>query len=157
MKKILILFLVLIIALGAGCTKKQTPDTVKAYMMIIDQLYKEDSALNHDIKYLALDTSLMVNLSNEGKDELLNQLKDYGHEILDMSFEELEKQGYIQDVYFKEGVLFRIEDKEIKNNSITMKASKWRSGLGAIGYNEVTIKYNNGEWEITELNGSWIS
>lgn len=157
MKKILILFLVLIIALGAGCTKKQKPDTVKAYMMIIDQLYKEDSALNHDIKYLALDTSLMVNLSNEGKDELLNQLKDYGHEILDMSFEELEKQGYIQDVYFKEGVLFRIEDKEIKNNSITMKASKWRSGLGAIGYNEVTIKYNNGEWEITELNGSWIS
>lgn len=158
MKKIVILFLVIstVLAVG-GCTKNISPNTVEAYAMVIDQLYTEDPALNHDIKYIALDTSLMVNLTDEGKEELMDKLKDYGFEVLNMTFEELEKEGYIQELYFKEGILFKIEDSPMKSGSITMKASKWRSGLGAIGYNELTIKYKNDKWEITSIGSSWIS
>ncbi|MFZ5967336.1 MAG: hypothetical protein ACOYVK_09200 [Bacillota bacterium] len=157
MKKICILFLVVTMMLAVGCSKNQTSDTVEAYAMVIDQLYAEDSGLNHDIKYIALDTSLMVNLTDEGKEKLLEQLENYGFEVLNMTFEELEKQGYIQELFFKEGILFRIEDEPIKNNTITMKASKWRSGTGAIGFEDLIIKYKNGQWEITSLGSSWIS
>jgi len=158
MKKASILFLVAIMAFMAGCTRSEkTPNMVEAYTTVIDKLYTEDSGLNHDIKYLAIDTSLMANLTDETKAELLKKLDNYGFTILDMPFKELQKQGYIEDLYFKEGILFRIEDEPIKNNSIIMKASKWRSGLGAIGYNNLTIKLMDGKWEITELGGLWES
>lgn len=158
MKKASILFLVAIMAFMAGCSKSEkTPNMAEAYTTVIDKLYTEDSGLNGDIKYLAIDTSLMTNLADETKAELLKQLGSYGFIVLDMSFEELQKQGYIKDLYFKEGILFRIEDEPIKNNSITMKASKWRSGLGAIGHNNLTINFKDGKWEITELGVSWES
>ena len=45
----------------------------------------------------------------------------------------------------------------MKNNTITMNVSKWRSGTGAIGYNNLIIKYSRSEWKITKLGESWIS
>ena len=38
-----------------------------------------------------------------------------------------------------------------------MNASKWRSGLGAIGYVDLTVKYTNGKWEIVKTWSAWIS
>ena len=41
-----------------------------------------------------------------------------------MTFEELEEQGYIDDLYFKEGILFKLEDETMNGNSILMNVSK---------------------------------
>lgn len=157
MKKISILFLLSIMVFVVGCTQTQEINTVGAYTTVIDKLYEEDSGLNGDIKYIAIDTSKMVNLTDEGKVELLKELESYGFTVLDMTFDELEKQGYIKDLYFEEGILFRIEDEPMKNNSITMDISKWRSGLGAIGYDGLVIKYKNEKWEIKKQGNAWIS
>lgn len=178
-KKISTLLILLIMALTVGCAanqnsnnpelgsnegtntsqtnEKKEDNIVEAYMTGIDKLYEEDIALNDNIKYIAIDTSKMVNLTNEGKAELLVKLENYGFTVLDMTLEELENQGYIKDLYFEEGILFRIEDKPIKNNSITMDISKWRSGKGAIGYDDLVIKYKNNKWEITKTGDAWIS
>lgn len=158
MKKILVILFIFLILVMAGCTDKQAPNVVDAYTMVIDKLYMEDSGLNDGIKYLAIDTSLMVNLTDDVKKaELLKQLKNYGFIVLDTTFEELEKKGYIHDLYFKEGILFRIEDEPIKNNSIIMKASKWRSGTGAMGYDNLIIEYKNNKWKISKSGSPWIS
>ena len=114
-------------------------------------------ALNHDIKYIAIDTSLINNLSEDQKSALLKDVEKYGYIVLDMTFEELEEQGYIDDLYFKEGILFKIEDRPMSGNSILMDVSKWRSGLGAIGYDDLKVQFKSGNWKITKIGSAWIS
>ena len=154
MKKIIV-FLVLIVV-ATGCSK-EAPDTIGAYTAVIDKLYNEDIALNSDIKYIAVDTSKVNNLSDEEKSSLLKELEKYGYIVLNMTFEELEKEGYIEELYFKEGILFKIEDEPVSGNSIKMDVSKWRSGLGAIGYDDMKVEYKNGKWEVTKTGNAWIS
>lgn len=155
MKKIISILLLLTI-IASGCSQ-EIKDTVGAYTTVIDKLYNEDMALNHEIKYIAIDTTLISNLSVEEKTDLLKEIEKYGYIVLDMTFKELEEQGYIEDLYFKEGILFKIEDKSMSGNTILMDVSKWRSGLGAIGYDELKVKYKNGKWQITNIGSAWIS
>jgi Ca-activated chloride channel family protein len=108
-------------------------------------------------KHIAVDTSLINNLSEEQKSELLKEIEKYGYIVLDMTFDKLEEQGYIEELYFKEGILFNIEDKPMSGNAILMNVSKWRSGLGAIGYNDLKVEYKNGNWKITKTESAWIS
>lgn len=154
MKKLILCLIIMILLVGCS---QETPDTVGAYTTVIDQLYNEDMALNSDIKYIAIDTSLMINLSEEQKQILLKELEKYGHTVLDMTFEELEEEGYIEELQFKEGIFFKISDELINGKSITMDVQKWRSGLGAIGYDDLVVKYNNSKWEITKTGNAWIS
>lgn len=156
-RKIFILLILSITVFTVACTQSEEVDKVGAYATVIDKLYEEDSALNSEIKYIALDTSLIVNLNDEEKAELLKELENYGFSVLDMTFEELKDKGYVKDLYFEEGILFRIKDEPIKGNSITMDISKWRSGLGAIGYEGTVVKYKNGKWEIDKQGNAWIS
>lgn len=155
MKKIIV-FLILIVVVATGCSK-EAPDTIGAYTAVIDKLYNEDTALNSDIKYIVIDTSKISNLSDEEKSKLLKDLEKYGYTVLDMTFEELEKEGYIKDLYFEEGILFKIEDEPVSGKSITMDVSKWRSGLGAIGYDDLKVEYKNSKWEVTKTGSAWIS
>lgn len=154
MKKMIVLIIIMITV--AGCSNEAI-EPVGAYTTVIDKLYNEDIALNSNIKYIAVDTSLIKNLSDEQKFALLKEVEKYGLTVLHMTFEELEKQGFIEDLYFKEGILFRLEDELMSGSSINMDASKWRSGLGAIGYNDLEVKYKNGKWIITKTGSAWIS
>ncbi|MTI70882.1 MAG: hypothetical protein FH751_11590 [Firmicutes bacterium] len=156
-RKIFVLFILSITVFTIACTQSEKIDKVDAYTTVIDKLYEEDTALNSNIKYIAIDTSLIVNLNNEEKKELLKDLEKYGFTILDMTIEELKKEGYVKDLYFKKGILFKIKDEPIKRNSITMNISKWRSGLGAIGYHDTVLKYKNGKWKIEKQGIAWIS
>lgn len=155
--KIFVLMILSITLFTAACAKSDPVDKVGAYTTVIDKLYEEDSALNSNIKYIALDTSSIVNLNNEEKAELLKELENYGFTVLDMTIEQLEEEGYVKDLYFEEGILFRIKDQPIKGNSITMDISKWRSGLGSIGYDGTIVKYKDGKWEIDKQGNAWIS
>lgn len=156
-RKMFILLILSITVFTAACTQSEEVDKVGAYTTVIDKLYEEDSALNSNIKYIAIDTSLIVNLNDEEKAELLKELENYGFTVLDMTIEELKEKGYVKDLYFEEGILFEIEDEPIKRNSIIMDISKWRSGLGAIGYDGTVVKYKNGKWEIEKQGNAWIS
>ena len=156
--RIISILLVLSIAVfTAACTQSNDIDKIGAYTTVIDKLYKEDSALNSNIEYIAVDTSSIVNLDDEEKTKLLSELEIYGLTVLDMTMKELEEEGYIQDLYFEEGILFEIRDESIEGTSITMDISKWRSGLGAIGYDGIVVEYDNGRWEIKKQGNAWIS
>jgi hypothetical protein len=156
-RKIFTLFILSITVFTVACTQSEEVDKVGAYTTVIDKLYEEDSALNSNIKYIAIDTSVIVNLNDEEKEELLKELENYGFTVLDMTIKQLEEEGYVKDLYFEEGILFQIKDEPIKRNSITMDLSKWRSGLGAIGYDDTVVKYKNGKWEIEKQGSEWIS
>lgn len=135
--------------LMVGCTSKKAVNPVDAYVMVIDKLYTADS-LSSNIKYLNIDTSLMVNLTDVTKAELLKRLESYGLIVLDMTFDELEKQGFIKNSNFQEGIYFIIEDEAINNNVITMKVHILRALDDASGYNDLVIEYKDSKWEITK-------
>ena len=151
---------VMILLAAAGCGGELPVDedlAVDAYLLVIDKLYVEDPGLNNDITYLAIDTENMINLTETGKERLLTELEKYGHEVLNATFEELEEQGLIEDLHFPDGILFRIKDTPMEDNTITMDASKWRSGTGAYGYDGTELKYENEMWEIKDIGSGWIS
>ena len=178
MKKVLLTIISLVMIFQLGCvvkdkkvkeissnsveekTKGEVKDDeeiVDGYMEIINMLYNKDKDLNDGIKYIAIDTSNMRNLSEEGEKKLLKDLEGYGHTVLKVTMKGLKEKGFIEASIFKEGILFEIKHDSIKNNKITMVASKYRSGLGAIGLNKVVIERKNNKWEIIEENGSWVS
>jgi len=155
MKKLVVCLIIMMIVVS-GCSH-ESPDTVEAYTAAIDKLYNEDMALNSDIKLIAVDTSLIVNLSEEEVSRLLKEIEKYGYNVLNMTFEELEQEGYIKDLDFEEGILFKIKDEIMSGNSINMDVSKWRSGRGSIGYDDLRVEYKNGEWKIISTGSAWIS
>ncbi len=138
----------------------ESSSIINAYMSIVNKLYEDDPALNDQISILAIDTSKMCNITSYEKALLLEKLRDvYELEIIDSTFEALQKDGYIlaDELYFPNGILIQIEDTPIQQDStFTFHASKWRSGLGSIGYNNASITYNNDIWDIT-TQGSWVS
>lgn len=139
---------------------KKAPNLVEAYAMVIDEIYTIDPALNDGIKYLAIDTSGMANLTDQEKRKLINLFRDnqYGLIVLNKTHEELIKEGYIKNINdheeypyyrFLEGILISITDKPMENNMISMLAMKSRSSLGAMGYGDLKIEYKDGSWVIT--------
>jgi len=134
---------------------------IEGYLALIDDLYNEDEALNSEIKMIAFDTTEWVDLTGIEKEIIFTKVKEiYGYEVVEGTYEELGKEGIIdtENLLFPEGILISFSDMKYdkEKSRITCATKKWRSGLGAIGSEDVTAKYKDGEWSITK-EGMWIS
>lgn len=141
--------------------RKEETTLIQAYLALIDDIYKEDPGLNGDISIIALDTTEMTNLTEAEKGRLLAKVGiQYGLEVKEGTFDSLSEEGLInkEELYFEKGILIEIKNPVYKEKSkkLTCGYQKWRSGLGAIGSDNVTVKYKEGSWVITKK-GSWIS
>jgi len=133
-------------------------EKARAYAEIFNIIWEIDKGLNSDVKYINIDTSTFEDFTEEDKAQLFNYLaKKYNATILDKTFQELENEGYIQNLTFIEGINFKV-GKYIKNteNEISFEGSKWASGIGAIGFTTKAEKIN-GTWKIIKCNMTWIS
>ena len=67
-------------------------------------------------------------------------------------------QGLIDDknLNFETGVLFKITDEIISDNTFSFQISKWRSGTGAIYYSDCKALKTGDSWEYS-LGGFAIS
>lgn len=117
-----------------------------------------DSALNSDIKYISINTKSFKNFSEEDKKQLFTYVADKYHAtMLDMNIDELKDKGYINDGYFKDGLVFEISNYNSDSaNSISFEGSKWRSGDGGIGFSFEAQKKNQ-KWKLKKCNKTWIS
>lgn len=137
--------------------KYNVPDNIiEGYMLAIDSIYNEDKGLNDNSKYIAIDTSHMRYLNKADKAKLLKQMERYGI-IIEATYKELEQRGLIKDLCFEEGILIEIDDLSSQENQLILDISKWKSGLGAIGYNAMVLEKENNIWEITKKGITWIS
>lgn len=133
---------------------------IDGFFSIIDDIYQEDSALNHNITMIAFDTGKLDILSKTELDTILAMVgKEYELEVIRGTFDELAEQGLIdkEKLYFEDGVLIEIKNVEINEdkNKITCSISKWRSGKGAIGWDANAI-FDDGDWIISR-DKAWIS
>lgn len=175
MKKGLVVIWVLITVLGSGCMQSQqtadsvqsnvrqttagipAADPVDAYLLVVDDLFNQNTNLNGNAEYLAIDCSAMVNLTAEGRNRLLAELEKYGLKILDKSMDQLKTEGYITNLSFENGIYFEIKDQPMSESTILMTAMKWRSGLGAIGWENRTVSWQNNSWALDESKETWVS
>lgn len=131
------------------------------YLELIDYIYQQDDALNSGISMIAVETAEWIGLSENQKEIVLNQIKErYQMEVLDTTYDDLVKQGLIDDknLYFETGIIITIGNMEYTETKgmITCSLKKWRSGLGAVGADAVTAKYDQQDWKI-EAESMWIS
>jgi hypothetical protein len=133
---------------------------IDGFIALIDDVYQEDSGLNSDITMIAFDTTEWTELSESETEIILAIAKDeYALEVVVGTFDELAEKKLIDkdNLYFESGILVEIKEIEINNNKDKIKCSirKWRSGLGAIGW-DAEAKLDKSEWKITRDN-MWIS
>lgn len=133
-------------------------DKSKAYSLLFNAVYDIDTGLNSDIKYISFVTSTFENFSEDDKASFFKYIENkYNVEVLEKDFEQLKDEGYIKDLYFKEGILFKIDEYyENNDNVISVSAEKWRSGLGAIWVDTKVVKENN-EWILSKADMTAIS
>lgn len=133
---------------------------VDGFFSMIDDIYREDPALNSDIIMIAFDTGELDMLSETEIETILAMVKnEYGLEVIRGTYDELADQGLIdkEKLYFEKGVLFNFRNVDINKDrtKIACSIKKWRSGLGAIGW-DAEAKYDSGQWNISRDN-CWIS
>ena len=154
------------------CVLEQQNDMIGLYVDILKEIYDTDAALNDDISTVALDLTEAESLTEQEKEsirflfesQLTNEqtrLADSAAKPLNVilsTWEELTQEGLIdaENLYFPEGVLITLKAEETKNNSFRFDVEKWRSGLGAVGYEDCKGTFSDGAGTY-RLGDAWIS
>lgn len=137
--------------------KEQRESIISFYQKLIHQIYEEDEGLNGDISEIALDLTKVENLSDVQKKALAYVIaSDYSIETRLTTREELEEEGAIINYFYEDGILIELSTSAMKEYKFEFKISKWRSGLGAIGYDNCKAYKEDNLWRY-ELGGAWIS
>ena len=159
MKKIFIILILSIIFSVSACTdKKIEPNYAEIYSLTLDSYMPIDSALNYEMKYIAIDTKTLKNATKEDVKYILEYFDKYGVDVIDESSESLAEKGLIRKEKGNslEGILLSIDKVEAKSDKeIILEGSKFKSGLGAIGVRTIII-YDD-KWKIKESSMTYIS
>lgn len=127
-------------------------DLVGLYRQAVDELWRTDEGLNPADGVLAFDLSTLTNLTDGEKDALIYLASGaYGLPGVAGTFDTLSEQGLIdkEKLFFENGMLIKIEARDVTETSFTFDASKWRSGDGAYFLFECKAVKSGGEWRYT--------
>ena len=138
------------------------------YLKVLEDLWEIDAGLNGGIKYISIDLSEAPGELTEGEKSAISYIftKTHNAECLQLSFEELREQGYIEkdELYWEDGLLFSITDsmkaEEHYNGLRVIKfdAQKWRSGTGAYYFGDCTASWPQmGTWSDYNIGSQAIS
>lgn len=159
MKKFALLFVSIIFLAGCGWLYDPKDYQSEIIIKIVQTVYNEDSALNDQAAFLAIDLENVQGLSTEEKTEIL----DFFEETLEIpaieaTFEQLQKDGKFDEATMSlDGVLITITKLEEKwNNKVHFEAQKYRSGDGGFGI-KGKVKTNEGEWRVVDVEPLWVS
>lgn len=121
--------------------------TIDMYKVILKDLMEQDSALNTNVKFIAIDFENFLayrkdkvqggynrKLSENEKQALIDFLKQYNENVMEANFESLKEQGYYdEEKYSLTGLLISMGEIEtIKENKVVLRINKYRSALGAV-------------------------
>lgn len=131
--------------------KDDRGDLCGVYLQVLEDLWREDDALNDGIEYVSVDLSDAPGALTDGEKAAIAWIfaGAHGKQGLQLRLDELKAQGYVDEsrLYWENGVLFSIKKAENGADSakkISFDAEKWRSGLGAILYTGCTAARGDG-------------
>ena len=150
---------------AASAEKDGYGDLCGLYLTVLEDLWADDAALNEDITYLSVDLADAPGSLTAGERAAVAWLFAGRHDAqpLTFGFEELKENGFVNEaeLYWPDGVLFSIRATENGKQSarkIAFDAEKWRSGTGAIFFNDCTSKRSRGAaWDSYKPGGYAIA
>lgn len=161
---------------ATSSTNNEYANIVNLYTQVFSDILKDDEGLNFDINYIGLDlvdapgnlnqTEMNVIAYLLTEDEYIQKM-DSSPTFLLGNYDDFVEQGYIndKDLYWEDGIILSIrksesngQDSKPSNQELMFDAVKWRSGDGAIFYNNcIAIKDDNGYWMDYEIGEFAIS
>ncbi|WHX49682.1 peptide ABC transporter substrate-binding protein [Paenibacillus woosongensis] len=119
-----------------------------------------DEALNADMKYIAIDFSVLTHLAAEDKQYIEEYIGSrFAAPVRDATFEQLkESEGddFTDNGMVLSGVLLQIDKVEISEHGAVIEGMKYRSGNGAVGI-AIQLELKDGAWKVIEAANNWIS
>ena len=152
-----------------NCTKIEEVKnyTIEMYKKILDDLINQDSAINEDAKFIAIDFtkflayhkdrhdggSQLRSLSPNEKKELLEYCKKYNENVIEATMEELKEKGYFdQKNLYLQGILITATDIEkIEFDKAVLSLEKYRGGLAAVFPKYELTLVDNDYWDLKVL------
>ena len=119
------------------------------YLQVFDDLMEMDAGLNGDIRHLGVDLTTVNNLTASEREAICWRLGErYGAESVPGTFDELCAAGYIdrEALYWEDGLFLQIELTGAREDALAFNAQKWRSGLGAIFFENCTARRTAAGW-----------
>lgn len=139
-------------------------NTLDMYKKILEDLIKQDEALNAEAKFIAIDfenfyahhkdeyskDDQLRMLSPNEKQALLNFCKKYNENVIEANFEKLKEQGLFNEkTKSLDGILISVDKIEtIKEDRAVLRMSKYRSSLGAIMPKYELNLIDNNYWKL---------
>ncbi|GAA0134810.1 hypothetical protein YSY43_16500 [Paenibacillus sp. YSY-4.3] len=130
------------------------------YGLAFEAMMPIDEALNEDMKYIAIDFSVLSHLAEEDKQYIREYISSrFAAPVKDATFEQLkESEGddFTDNGMVLSGVLLQIDKVEISENGAVIEGMKYRSGNGAVGV-VIQLELKDGAWKVIEAASNWIS
>ena len=152
-----------------NCTKIEEVKnyTVEMYKKILDDLINQDSAINEDAKFIAIDftnflayhkdrydvSSQLRSLSPSEKKQLLDYCKKYNENVIEATMEELKEKGYYDEKnMYLQGILIKVNETEkIEFDKAILSLQKYRGGLAAVFAKYELTLVDNDYWTLQIL------
>ena len=146
-------------ATTATSTSGTEADPVTGYLFVIDYLATEENLGRRSLKYLAVDTTQMVGLSETDKERFLSGLGKYNLQVLDKTTDELIAEGYMSSAggSFEDGALIIFDKIYIRRTTMNMDAYISFDGLDGFGMLDFDITYIGSSWSVTRTDITVIS
>lgn len=152
-----LILIVLLVGSGLHIYSEAKTDSWKIYSLALESAMEMDTALNHDIKYIAIDLQAL-DLSPKDEALILTYFEHtYDIEVFKATYSELRDMGYVGDHGILEGLLLTIEDSRTIFMCLVVEGSKHRSGTGAIGFKSVVYYAGINKWKLLNRTMTWIS
>ena len=132
---------------------------ISLYLDVLEELYGQDDGMNDSCTYFGFDLSEAPGLT-PAEQQAVGWVfaSSQGCEPLFGTIEELGQEGYInmEGLYWEDGLHFTLRADSPAEDCFTLDCTKWKSGTGAIGYQQAVGK-KDGVWTMGEASGFWIS
>jgi hypothetical protein len=158
MRKLLIFGLCLMLGIYfSGCSRhRNITEWAEIYKITLNSYLEEDTALNEDIDFIAIDLATLKFTNDSDKNAVVEWFEMQYVPIKNTDLDGLKEEGLFDGMYIPNGVFLTINDVTEKNKEIIISGMKYRSALGANGFKTIWRINNNGIWEFVETVMTWI-
>lgn len=147
-KSIMAVILIAIMVLEVGCQQHSSQESEYAsiYIQVFDSYFDIDPALHKEMEYLSIDMDSLKNATDGDKKAIAAYFEGkFNIEIKDMSFKELNEQGFAGEMNQIDGLLLCVNNLDVSENIITVEGTKFKSGIGA-NFIKSIFKVDGNKW-----------
>jgi len=129
------------------------------YIQTLHSYMFQDTALSDNIEYMAIDLSSLEYASTEDREKVADFFSSAYVPVIDADIERLKAEGLYDEstMSLPNGVLLQVQSVSRSVDQIVIQGMKYRSGLGANGFETKWTANADGTWTMHETVMIWIS